>query len=220
MHDSQRIGVHVLCSDPLLRTGLKAAFGEQPDVACVSQDDGPADVVVADYEQGLQLIALAKARGSACAHRPKVLILTARESEWEIRTALEQGARGYLVLGCDLPELMVAVRTVHRGMRHLCAPAARRLADSMAHATLTNREVDVLRLVAEGCGNKVIARDLDIAVGTVKSHLKTIFEKLGARSRTEVATLAERRGLLSPPSVATQGASARPAPSAGAALPV
>ncbi|SDN94034.1 response regulator transcription factor [Polaromonas sp. JS666] len=197
MLNSLRIGVQVFCSDPLVRTGLKAAFGEEPDLAWVPQGEANADVVVADYERGLQLIDEAKAEGSASPYRQKVLILTARESEWEIRTALERGARGYLVHGCDLPELMVAVRTVHRGMRHLCAPAARRLADSMAHATLTNREVEVLRLVVEGCGNKVIARELDIAVGTVKSHLKTIFEKLGAKSRTEVAKLAERRGLLS-----------------------
>jgi DNA-binding NarL/FixJ family response regulator len=198
MQESMTIRVRVLYSDPLVCTGLKAALGEQPDLDWTASDDARADVVIADYEQGVQLIAARKASAGPPGRIPKVLILTARDSEWEIRSALETGARGYLIQGCELAELMAGVRDVHRGIRHICAPAARRLADSISHATLTGRELDVLRLVVEGRGNKAIARDLTIAVGTVKSHLKTIFEKLGARTRTEVAALAERRGLLRP----------------------
>lgn len=195
MHESTAIRVKVLCTDPLVCTGLKAALGEQPDLRWTTSDDF-ADVVIADYEQGMRLVSGSRAPSPAPGRPPKVLILTARETEWEIRTALEKGARGYLIQGCEVNEVMMGLRAVHLGMRHVCAPAARRLAESIACAALTTREFDVLRLVAEGRGNKAIARDLAIAVGTVKSHLKAIFEKLGARSRTEVASLAERRGLL------------------------
>jgi len=198
MQDLTTIRVQVLCNDPLLYTGLKTALGEQPDLDWMPADDMPPDVVIADYEQGVGLVTARKARGAGPGHLPKVLILSTRDSEWEIRAALETGVRGYLIQGCELDELMNGVRDVHRGMRHVCGPAARRLADSVSYATLTSRELEVLRLVAQGQANKAIARDLAIAVGTVKSHLKTIFEKLGARTRTEVAALAERRGMLRP----------------------
>lgn len=209
MMDAMTIKVQVLCGDPLVCTGLKTAFDAQPDLRWTPSGDGRADVIVADYEQGMTLIAAAKTPpGHRPAPVPKVLILTARDSEWEIRVALEGGVRGYVIQGCGVGELVDGVRAVHRGMRHVCAPAARRLADSIAYAMLTGREMEVLRLVAEGHGNKAVARELAIAVGTVKSHLKAIFEKLGAKSRTEVATLAERRGLL-----------ALPAPQAGDSAP-
>lgn len=196
MRDSTAIKVQVRCNDPLLCTGLKASLKDQPDLSYLPDDQDSADVIVADYDQGLQFIAGTQAKGLVARNSPKVLIVTSRASEWEIRTALELGARGYLIQGCELSELISGVRAVHHGLRHLCGPAARRLADSIAHATLTCRELEVLRLVAEGLGNKSIARELAIAVGTVKSHLKTIFDKLGAKSRTELASVAKHRGLL------------------------
>ena len=157
-------------------------------------------MVVADYEQGLAFIARVRAQTpSRHVTGPSVLIVTQRESEREIRHALEHGAQGYLILGCGLDELVDAVRTLRHGMRHIGAIAARRLADSVACAVLTTRETDVLRVLVEGHGNKAIARRLDIAIGTVKTHLKAIFQKFEATSRTEVAAVAERRGLLALP---------------------
>jgi DNA-binding NarL/FixJ family response regulator len=202
------IKILLLYRDPLVRAGLAATLAGHASFELV---EAPApvfdpsgalrhpkvDVVVADYEHGLQALSCnaRRAPDSHCA-MPAVLIVTQRDSEWEIRHALECGTRGYLVLGCGLDELVQGVQTVYRGMRHIGAPAARRLADSIASCSLTSRETDVLRLVAEGQGNKAIARHLAIASGTVKTHLKAIFEKLNARSRTEVAAVAERRGLL------------------------
>lgn len=167
---------------------------DQSDLSFINDDEEPADVIVADYDQGLLLIAETKAKELVARKPPKVLIVTPRANEWEICTALELGARGYLIQGCELSELISGVRAVHHGLRHLCGPAARRLADSIAYATLTRREMEVLRLVAEGLGNKSIARELVIEVGTVKSHLKTIFDKLGAKSRTELASVAKHPG--------------------------
>jgi len=206
----ERIHILVQYHDPLLAAGLIATLREQTDFELVSQLDAfdstarqHADVIIADYEQGLEYIA--SARNTAHTNpvaTPRVLILTRRDSEWEIRHALESGARGYLTQGCGLDELVSAVRTLHRGLRHLGVVAARRMADSIASELLTAREMDVLRLVVEGHANKTIARRLDIAVGTVKAHMKGIFQKLGASTRTEVAAVAERRGLLTlPPAI-------------------
>lgn len=211
MLDVQATKVMVLHRDPLLSAGLIATFRDEADIRIFDadlglgdaspHDTGPrADVVVADYEQGLDLIASAKCLGDSRRGRvPKVLILTGRDSEPEIRYALEHGARGYLTVGCGLAELVEAVRTLNRGARYVGTLAARRLADSVACEWLTARETDVLRLVVEGHGNKVIAKRLGIAIGTVKSHLKAIFQKLEASSRTQVAAVAEKRGLLSLP---------------------
>lgn len=198
------IRIQVQCDDPLVCAGLTATLRGQPGFELLppgagdpQPGEGRADIVVADYEQGLALIARSRLPGQPYRGKmPNVLIVTRREGEWEIRHALELGVRGYLIMGCALDELVDAVRTVHLGMRHIGALAARRLADSLACSALTSRETEVLRLVAQGRANKAVARELDIALGTVKSHLKKIFEKLGARSRTEVATVAEKRGLL------------------------
>lgn len=207
----ESIKVLVLHRDALVASGLAATLRERPEVELVDAQAGTceaasrpsehrADVVVADYENGLALIVSDRARRSLRhAANASVLVVTQRESEREIRHALERGVRGYLVLGCSVDELVDAVRTLHRGVRYVGAAAARRLADSVACELLTARETEVLRLVVEGHGNKTIANRLDIAIGTVKTHLKAIFQKLEASSRTQVAAVAERRGLLAIP---------------------
>jgi len=208
MPTGERIRILVRYDDPLLAAGLMAIMREQHDFELVAGTDDlasdgtatDADVVIADYVRGLECISCARRSArTRPAKMPCVLILTQRDSEREIRHALENGAQGYLTLGCDLDELLKAVRTLHRGLRHLGAVAARRMADSIASELLTAREMDVLRLLVEGHANKSIARRLDIAAGTVKTHLKGIFQKLGAATRTEVAAVAERRGLLGSP---------------------
>lgn len=210
MHDTSSIKVVVIHDDPIVAAGLVTTLREQPGFELVGVVDihrdqrdrlanGPASVVVTDYEHGLEVVANGRVEGSRRYSGPNVLIVTTRQSEREIRYALEQGARGYLVQGCGLGELVGAVRALHSGLRHVGALAAERLADSVSGHSLTERETEVLRLLVEGHGNKTIARQLEIALGTVKSHLKTIFQKLDANSRTEVAAVAERRGLLTIP---------------------
>jgi DNA-binding NarL/FixJ family response regulator len=207
MPSPEAIRVWVHYGDPLLRAGLKAALQAQSGLAIMVPDTladldsairaSATEVVVTDYEQGMQVLRDAHERIAGLRRPvPNVLILTRRESEGEIRHALQQGARGYLTLGCGIDELIDAIRVVHRGLRHIGGVAARRLADSIACDVLTSREVDVLRLVSQGHSNKAVARQLDIALGTVKSHLKVVFQKLNARTRTEVAAVAEHRGLL------------------------
>ncbi len=215
------IKVQVRFAEPLVCAGLRAALEDSPEFELLpspprdgggieramgntaSSAHARATIVVTDYEQGLALIANAGPQARQKSNQtqgaaPQVLIVTPRENEWDIRHALELGVRGYISLGCELAEVAEAVRALDTGLRHIGQRAARRLADSVACTALTSRETDVLRLVALGHCNKVVAHELDIAVGTVKSHLKTIFEKLGAKSRTEVAMVAQQRGLLSP----------------------
>ncbi len=126
----------------------------------------------------------------------RVLIVTQMEREWEVRTAMMAGVHGYLLQNADREQLLTAVRTLSRGLRYLSADLSRCVADSFTRIGLTSRETDVLQLLAQGQCNKSIARELGIGVGTVKTHVKGLFDKLGATARTHAVVLATRRGLV------------------------
>ena len=209
MTNSSPIRVLILHDDPVARAGLGSAFSRYPDLQVIDTEVAmpdmsacqslswtrSVDVVVADFDHGMGLATLSSSRAvgpDAC----KVLIVATIDREWEIRCALERGVRGYVLGGCAFDELAAGVRAVHRGIRYLSPAVALRLAEILAGDPLTVREEEVLRRVVEGMGNKLIARRLDIAVGTVKSHLKAIFDKLRVESRTQAICAAERRGLL------------------------
>jgi two-component system NarL family response regulator len=142
-------------------------------------------------------------RRCAAAHhgdaQPRVLIVTQLEREWEVRTAMMAGVHGYLLQNSDTEQLLIAVRTLSRSMRYLSAELSRCVADSFTRIGLTSRETDVLQLLAQGQCNKSIARELGIGVGTVKTHVKGLFDKLGATARTHAVVLATRRGLVGEP---------------------
>ena len=212
------IRILILHDDPLTRAGLAAALGSFADFEVQNSPHrqlavSPADilrqcsvdVVAADYRNGVALAGFIARQGNppAC---PKVLIISGIDREWEIRNALESGVRGYLAIGCAVDELAAAVFAARRGAFHLSAPIASRLADSIACEALTSREQQVLRLVMEGLCNKAIGRQLGIALGTVKSHLKSTFGKLHVESRTQAIVAVERRGLLGRRSVPSMNA--------------
>ena len=198
----KQIIVDVSHVDPVVEAGLSAALRKQADFEVADTDasdprtGASRHVVVTDYAAALALVAAQRANPFAPSAPPAVLVMTTRHKESDIRRALEAGVRGYLLIGCSIDELVGAVRSLSAGMRHLSADAARLLADSIAREALTPREADVLALVVEGLGNKAIARALDVGIGTVKSHLRSIYGKLDATTRTEAVTMAERRGLL------------------------
>jgi len=198
MSDIHAIKVAVVYEGALLAEGLRSTLC-RAGLEVVEPGAQP-DVVVADYASALSL--LAPAPPGAAQHRSAgsaVVILSQRAGSGEIRHAMQAGALGYLTADCSLEESIAAVRSVHKGTRYLCVVAAARLAESIHCELLTARELEVLHLIAEGHANKGIARELDISVGTVKSHVKAILHKLDAGSRTRAAAVAEHRGLLKLP---------------------
>lgn len=208
MPSVERIRVLVVHGDPVARAGLSVAFGKYSDLEVQDTIEAtgspspwvpmglrcPVDVVVADYANGLQLAVQTSREGATAS--PRIVVVAGTDREWEIRGALERGVRGYLLAGCALDDLADGVRAVHRGARHLSPQVAARLAESVAVESLTGREEEVLQLVVDGLCNKAIANRLQIAVGTVKSHLKSTFDKLNVQSRTQAVAAVERRGLL------------------------
>jgi DNA-binding NarL/FixJ family response regulator len=198
----RRSRILVAHEDPLLCAGLVAALRQHShfDVFLDGVDpipDGPAsiDVVIADYSHAMRIADVAE-RAARGLRQARILALTANDREADVRRAVEAGIHGYLLVGGPLDELIDAVATVAKGLRHLCPAVAQRMADSLSHASLTARELDVLQLVALGESNKAIARGLRIEVGTVKSHMTAIMTKLGAMSRTQAAGIAAIRGLV------------------------
>ena len=197
-----RISVTLAHRDALVRAGLLASLADERDfeVSVLAPDAaaGPpsADVVIADYETAMALLAADLFGLPRHVRAPRVMVVSHRERESEIRTALDSGVYGYLLQGCGIDEVIFGVRALHRGQHHLDRAAAQRVAESLNRQSLTSREDDVLRLIAVGHVNKTIATELGITVGTVKAHVKAILAKFGARTRTEAAAMAQQRGLV------------------------
>jgi DNA-binding NarL/FixJ family response regulator len=209
MSSARPIKVLVIHDDPLTRAGLIAALGNYTDIEpVISEDRGLGaslnvpelealfvDVLVADYANGID-VAERFTQQCGTRGRQKVMIVTANDSEWEIRSAIECGIAGYLLAGCPLDHLAVGVRTVHRGARYFSPGVTQRLAESLSTEPLTGREEAVLQLVVDGLCNKAIANRLGVALGTVKTHLIAIFDKLNVETRTQAVITVARRGLL------------------------
>ena len=136
------------------------------------------------------------------------MVFTCRGSEWEIHSALQAGIQGYLLQGCSADDAVRGVKSLARGVSFFCSTASQKMVDCVTHQTLTRRESDVLKLLSDGLSNKLIARELDVAVTTVKAHLRAILAKLGANSRTHAVLVAARRGLVSRPPIVSDSAGA------------
>jgi DNA-binding NarL/FixJ family response regulator len=189
-------------NDPLLAAGINAALISAPGIEVVTASDSSsfpdAEVVIGDYESGMAWAQHQRFRSSAARRSLGVVVITWRDNEADVRTALQAGIGGYLLGNCGLNELVEAVRAVGRGSPYLCGVAATLVAKSLTRTPLTMRESEIMRLIASGMSNKLIASELNIALGTVKAHANAILGKLGACSRTQATVIAAGRGLLGP----------------------
>lgn len=204
---AERIRVLVADDHPVVRTGLSAVIIEQGDLELVAEAENGEravalfrehrpDVVLMDLRMpvmdGVEAIRTITAEFPAA----RILALTTYEGDADIRRALEAGARGYLLKDMLLTEVISAVRAVRRGERVIPAAVATRLAEFPERSELSDRELEVLQLVARGLSNKEAARAIGRTDETVKIHLKNIFAKLDVADRTEAVTVALTRGLI------------------------
>ncbi len=205
------IRIVVVDDHPIVREGLVVALTDEKEFKVVGavgsfEDALPLvaaqrpDVILLDLELPGQsgLEAIPKLRGA----RPqsKILILTAYDTDERVMGALRAGAQGYLLKGASLEEIARAIRAVHAGGSYLAPRIASKVVGALnprgQAAALSDREREVLRLVADGQANKRIARALGITERTVKFHVTSILNKLGAENRAQAVSLATRRGLL------------------------
>ncbi|HEX6916867.1 MAG TPA: response regulator transcription factor [Phycicoccus sp.] len=200
----------VVDDHPVVRAGMVAVLGEEPDLQVVGEAANGAealalvprlspDVVLMDLRMPVMDGAEATRRIVDGPDAPHVLVLTTYDTDADIVRAVEAGARGYLLKDAPTPVLTEAIRRAARGETVLAPPVAARLADRLrapAGPELTAREVEVLGLVARGHSNADIGRRLFIGEATVKTHLIRAFAKLGVADRTAAVTEAHRRGLI------------------------
>ncbi|MDP9372065.1 MAG: response regulator transcription factor [Chloroflexota bacterium] len=208
------IRILVVDDHPVVRAGLVLMLGTQPDMEVVGEaGDGQEavgrvaalapDVVLMDLEMpgldGVEAIQRIHAGGSEA----RILVLTAYDTDERILQAVQAGARGYLLKGAPRDEIFQAVRVVHGGGSLLQPAVATKLLDRVGdllrgerEEALTERELQVLELMAKGYRNKEIARDLCITERTVKFHANILFQKLNVDSRTEAVSQALQRGII------------------------
>jgi len=205
--EAARIRVLSVDDHPLLREGIGALVNAQPDMELVAQAaTGRAaveqyraqrpDVTLMDLRlpdmSGVDALAAIRAEFSEA----RIVMLTTFEGDVEIQRALAAGARGYLLKSMPPAELIEAIRQVHAGRKRIPNDVAAQLAEHAGEETLTPRETEVLRHIAEGNRNKDIADRLFISEETVKVHVKHVMDKLGASDRTEAVAIAIRRGII------------------------
>jgi DNA-binding NarL/FixJ family response regulator len=202
-----RIRVLVADDHPVVRTGLAAVLVQQTDLELVAEAEN-GERAVALYREHRPDVCLMDLRmpvmdgvaaiGTITAEFPeaRILALTTYEGDADIRRALDAGARGYLLKDMLLTDVIGAIRTVRRGERVIPNAVAARLAEFPERSDLTERELEVLQLVAKGLSNKDVARVIGRTDETVKIHLKNTFAKLGVADRTEAVTVAVTRGLI------------------------
>lgn len=201
-----KIRIMLVDDHVLVRMGIVTATRFQPDMEVVAEvEDGDEvlekfreaqpDVVILDLRMpkvdGLDLIGVIRNESRTA----KVLILSSYSSGADVSRAMQAGADGYVRKGMPLEQLLAAVRAVHAGERFVPPEIATRFA-TVVQSRLSERELDVLRLVARGRRNKEIASELQISEPTVKTHVANILAKLRVADRTEAVTVALKQHLL------------------------
>jgi DNA-binding NarL/FixJ family response regulator len=206
----RRVKILVCDDHPVVRSGLRGMINSQPDLEVIAEaaegseavaltDRFKPDVVLMDLRMpgmdGVTATAGIKARHPDT----NVLILTTYDTDADILRALEKGATGFLLKDEREARIFDAIRDAARGRSALAPGVASRLVERLrgdADAHVSDREIEILMLVAQGQSNREIARQLHISDSTVKAHMLHIFDKLGVTDRTAAVTTALRRGII------------------------
>lgn len=202
-----KIRVLVVDDHPVFRDGVAAILENQTDMTMVGEarDGGEAierfralrpDVTLMDLQMpgtnGVDaIIAIRSEHPSA-----RIIVLTTYAGDVQAVRALKAGASGYLLKSSLRTELIDAIHNVHRGQRHVHRDIADEIARHVIDEALTEREIEILRLVSVGKANKQVASELGLSEETIKGHLKSIFSKLDVADRTHAVTVAARRGII------------------------
>ncbi len=201
--------IRVFCVDdhPLMREGIAAIIRNEPDMSLVAEASTGRDAIQRYREHrpditlmdlrlpdigGIDAMVAIRTEFSDA----RVIMLTTFEGDAEIHRALSAGARGYMLKSMPRKQLVEMIRKVHAGKKHVPPEVAANLVVHLGEEALSDREIEVLRKIADGNRNSDIAALLFISEETVKGHIKHIMEKLDAGDRTEAVTIAIRRGII------------------------
>jgi DNA-binding NarL/FixJ family response regulator len=205
--DIAAIRILIVDDHPVLRAGVAAMIGNHDDMIVVGEaSDGAEalvqfralrpDVVVMDLQMpgmnGVEATAAIRSEAPSA----KILVLTTYAGDVQAVRALRAGATGYLLKNSLRAQMVEAIRRVHDGKRHIDPEVTEQIALHVTDEPLSDREVEVLELVAAGYSNKQAAAALGLAEETVKAHLKNTFSKLAVSDRTRAVRVAMQRGIL------------------------
>lgn len=207
MAETHVIRVMAVDDHPLMMAGIVGEINAQTDMRVVAEaSDG--DEALALFRKNrpdvtLMDIRMPKVNGIAAIAsirqefpHARIVVLTTSAGDVQAVRAFKAGAVGYLLKNLLRTELVQTIRLVHSGHKRIPAEIAREIAEHAADDSITPRELDVLRRVAKGNSNKIIASDLNISEHTVKNHVKSILSKLNASDRTHAVMIALKRGFL------------------------
>ena len=204
---SNPIRVFSVDDHPLLLEGIAALVNSQTDMTLVAEASNGAEAIQIFKQQqpdvtlldlrlpdmsGIDVLIAIRSEFAEA----RIIMLTTFEGDVEIQRALKAGARGYLLKNMPPSELLDVIRQVHAGKKRIPPEIASQLLEHMSDQVLTEREIEVLREVANGNRNREIARRLSISEETVKVHIKHIMEKLDASDRTQAVSIGLRRGII------------------------
>src|SRR3984885_12882052 len=201
--------IRILAVDdhPLLRSGIGTLIATQPDMQLVGEGSTgkeavqlhrelDPDVTLMDLQMpdmsGLDAIIAIRSEDPTA----RIIVLTTYAGDVLAHRALKAGAQAYVLKSLVRSEILNTIRVVYAGEKQVQADVAAEIAKHAAHALLTARELEVLKLVASGYANKVISAHLDINEETTKTHIKNVLAKLGARDRTHAVSLGLKRGII------------------------
>jgi len=192
---------------PVLREGIAAVLGSEPDMMVVAEASNGReaveqfrahrpDVTLMDLQMPVMtgtdaILAIREDFPNA-----RIIVLTTYSGDAQAVRAFDAGASGYLLKSMLRKELVETIRSVHAGKKRIPPEIAIEMAEHHSDDALTEREIEVLREVAAGNANKIVADHLSISEETVKAHMKSILSKLGANDRTHAVTIALKRGMI------------------------
>ena len=208
MLDGHKIRVFIVDDHPVVRMGIQTMLDSEPDLQVVgtafSGQDALSRLASLEVDVLLTDLRMPEMSGKTLLlelrkkmPRLPCAVLTNYHSDEDVFGALEAGAMGYILKTFTLEQIAASIRRVYKGHQSIPPYIADQLVRRVGRATLTTRELEVLRLVALGLKNKEIAEKLFISDYTVRNHVINVLEKLGTRDRTEAISVAIRQGLVS-----------------------
>lgn len=207
MNVPELIRILTVDDHPLLRKGIAALVNAEADMKLVGEASNGEeaierfralrpDVTLMDLQMPELNGAEAIARIQEEFPDARIVVLTTYSGDAQVVKALKAGARAYILKGHVHRELLETIRAVHAGRKRIPPDVAAELAEHAVDDDLSPREIDVLRLIAAGNSNKLIADQLSIGEATVKSHVTNILSKLGANDRAHAVTIGLKRGII------------------------